>query len=101
MLNNSILILLQDIFWLSKGAEHPVHPHGVVAIVVTVCCMVNGVIASTHDRPNLAVNAVMDVSCPHGLYEQESNVCPEVCWDKVERKHMRYGLQNPIQWMEC
>lgn len=60
-------ILLEDIFWLTEGTKHPVHPDGVVAIVVAVSCMVNGVISSAHDWPYLAMNAVMDVCCPHSL----------------------------------
>jgi hypothetical protein len=62
-------ILLEDIFWLMERTEHPVHPDGVVAIVVAISCVVNGMIARTHDWPNLAVNTVMNVCCPHGLYE--------------------------------
>ena len=60
-------ILLEDIFWLTEGTKHPVHPDGVVAIVVVVSCMVNGVISSTHHWPYLAMNAVVDVCCPQGL----------------------------------
>lgn len=93
-------LILEDIYRLTEGAKHPVHPNGVVAIVVAVSRVVNGMVASTHDRPYLAVNAVMDVCCPHGLQEYESDVRPEVCWENEECKHMWYCLQNPIYWMK-
>ena len=71
-----------------------------MAIVVAVSCVVNGMVTGTHDRPYLAVNAVMDVCRPHGLQEYKSNVRPEVRWENEEGKHMWYCLQNPIHWMK-
>jgi hypothetical protein len=62
-------ILLEDIVWLTESAEHPIHPDGVMTIVVAISRVVNGMIARTHNRPNLAVNTVMNVCCPDGLYE--------------------------------
>lgn len=71
-----------------------------MAIVVAVSRMVDGVIPSAHDWPYLAVNAVVDVCRPHALQEHESDVRPEVRWEEEERKHMRYRLQNTIQWVK-
>lgn len=36
---------------VTKGAKEPIHPYSIMAVVVTVCSMMNGVIASTHYRP--------------------------------------------------
>jgi hypothetical protein len=62
-------ILLEDIFWLTECAEHPIHTDGVVTIVVAISSVVNGMIARTHNGPNLAMNTIMNVCCPDGLYE--------------------------------
>lgn len=62
-------VLLEEILRLAEGAKQPVHPHGVVAIVVPVRRVVDGVVAGAHHRPDLAVDAVVDVCRPHRLYE--------------------------------
>lgn len=36
---------------VAKGSKHPIHPYGIMAIIVTVCGVVNGVVGSTHHRP--------------------------------------------------
>ena len=85
-------ILLEDILWLAEGAKHPVHPDGVVAVVVPVRRVVDGVVASAHHRPDLAVDAVMNVARPDDFQEHEGRVGPEVCRDEKKSKHVRYGL---------
>lgn len=62
-------VLLEEILWLAEGAKQPVHPHGVVAVVVPVRRVVDGVVAGAHHRPDLAMDAVVDVGRPHRLYE--------------------------------
>lgn len=52
-----------------KSSKHPIHPYAIVAVVVTVCGVVNGVVASTHYRPYVGMDAVMNVRRPYRLHE--------------------------------
>ena len=54
---------------VTKSPKHPIHPYGVMAIVVAICSMMNGVVASTHNRPQFAMNAIMNICGPNGLHE--------------------------------
>lgn len=56
--------LLGVLLRIAKGSEHPVHPYRVMPVVVTIRRVMDGVVTGTHDRPNLTVNAVMDVCSP-------------------------------------
>ena len=39
------------ILWVTKGSQHPIHPYSIMAIIMLVCGMVNGVVPSTHHGP--------------------------------------------------
>lgn len=94
------LCLLNIFLRVTKGSEHPVHPYGIVAIVMAVRGVVNSVIACAHDGPHLAMDAVMYVCRPNSLTEQKNYVCREVDRNKEEGYHMGHGLQYPVQRME-
>lgn len=66
-LHNSHHLLGSIIFGVLECSKHPVHPDSVVAIIMAICGMVDSVITSTHYRPNLTMDAVMDICCPYRL----------------------------------
>jgi len=70
--NNPSHCLAFFLLGVLKCAKHPIHPYGVMAIVVPICSVVNGVVASTHNRPHLSMNAVMNICSPNTLKEKES-----------------------------
>lgn len=39
------------ILWVTKGSQHPIHPYSIMAVIMLVCGMVNGVVPSTHHGP--------------------------------------------------
>ena len=72
-----------------------------MTIVVAVGGVVDCVVASTHDRPHLTMDAVMNVCRPQSLKKQEKYVSHKLGRDNEEGYHMWQRLQYPIQWMEC
>lgn len=64
--SNLLGVVIQRV---AKSSKHPVHPHGEVAIVMAVGNVVDGVVAGTHHRPELPVDAVMNVCSPNGLHK--------------------------------
>lgn len=71
-----------------------------MAVVVFVCCVVNGVETGAHYRPHIAVNTVVNVRRPNPLYEKEHQVCRELHWNYKQSYHVRYSLQYPVQWVK-
>lgn len=63
-----------------------------MAVVVPVSGVVYCVIAGTHDRPDLTVDAVMNVCRPDTFAEQKKHMGQEMGWDKEKRNHMWYCL---------
>lgn len=56
---------------VAKCPKHPIHPYGVMAIVMPISGMMNGVVTSTHNRPHFSMNAIMNVCSPNTLNEYE------------------------------
>ena len=54
---------------VAKCPKHPIHPYREMAIVMPICGMVNGVVASPHDRPQVSMNTVMNICSPNAFYE--------------------------------
>ena len=76
------LRLVGILFRITKSPKHPVHPYGVMPIVVTVCGVVDSVVTSTHNWPYFPMDAVVNVCSPHRLNEQEKDVGHEMGWNK-------------------
>lgn len=72
LVTNSSHFLAFFLHRVAKSPEHPIHPYGIMAIVVPVCSVVNGVVTSTHNRPQLSMNAVMNICSPNSLKEKEN-----------------------------
>jgi hypothetical protein len=55
ILHACLLHLLRFLAWIilrvTKGSQHPIHPYGIMAIVMLVCSMMNCVVPSTHYGP--------------------------------------------------
>lgn len=61
-------------------------------VVVAVGCVVNGVVPSSHHRPQVAVDAVVNISSPDSLEEYEGYVGCEMSWHEEEGHNMRHRL---------
>lgn len=55
--------------WVPEGSEHPIHPNGVMPIVVAIGRVVNGVVTGSHNWPHLGMDAVVNVCSPYSLEE--------------------------------
>lgn len=60
-----------------------------MAIVVAVRGVVDSVVRGTHDRPDLPVDAIVNVGGPYAFHEQEDYVCSEMHWNYKERYNVR------------
>lgn len=54
---------------VAKSPKHPIHPYGVMAVVMPIRSVMNGVVTSSHNRPQFSMNAIMNVCSPNGLNE--------------------------------
>jgi hypothetical protein len=75
-----------------ERAEEPVHDDEVVAVVVLVGGVVDGVPPCAHDWGQARIEVVMDIGRPERRCEQQQLVREEVHWHDEERKSIRQRL---------
>jgi hypothetical protein len=85
---------------MHQGAEHPVHEDGVVAVVVVVCAVMDGMVAGAHDGPWAAMDAVMDVGGPYALHEEQHEMHLQLDGHHAYQQRMRHRLNQPVHRVE-
>ena len=85
---------------ISQGSKHPIHPNGVVTIVVSIRGMMDGMITCSHYRPHISMKTIMDIRCPYRLYKQRKLMGEEMGGHYKDEYHMWTSLQYPINWIK-
>mmetsp|Transcript_14895 Transcript_14895/g.32295 ORF Transcript_14895/g.32295 Transcript_14895/m.32295 type:complete len:258 (-) Transcript_14895:351-1124(-) len=81
-------------------AKHAIKVDGVVAVVVLVGGVVDGMVASAHDGPDLPMDAVVNVGGPDPREEEHDLMGKEVHGAVEEGPRVGDGLQNAVDGVE-
>lgn len=86
------LLIIIIIRRIAKSPEHPVHPYRIVAVVMLVSGVMNRVVSSAHYRPELAMDAIVNVCRPYAFKEYKDYMCCEMHRNDEESYYVRYCL---------
>lgn len=88
------------LFRRNEGTKQPVHENEVLAVIVLVRGVVDGVVACSHDGLDSHVDAVVDARGPYGSCEEQEFVGYEVHGDEEEEGGVGAGLEDAVECVE-
>lgn len=83
-----------------RRPKHPIHQYEVTAIIVAVSCMMNGVVASTHNWPHMFVDAQSWMLVVH-IRSKNSNTICVVKWVGMRNRTNKLGVTCNIPSIGC